>query len=387
MEEQKQNKHEVIRQIEDRANTTLIWRKSGDPVGSCVGAGDQRFLQRAIFGSALALVILILLGILAYYNVGPLKQAYVVLLIQQGKYQKAEEITLTLTNETAQKSLLQRNYYTCARSLERKGDVVEAVAFYQAAGDYPGALDALQRTGYALAQLYEADGDYQEASETYSKLGDYLDAVERNEGCTYSYAMERYEYGYYDEAMRLFYALGSYMDAEDYAKRAAAALSENEGAGDLVSLLVGLTNEQLSQRARLKVERDALPVRDGRRPYTTHDVSATEAGTVLPGGSKGSGQCITAEWTNYLRCRCRAGAIPFVGLCKRTGRSVAAGQMPMANATIQVQNVSCDLSRARITRLGSRRAAKSSTPDIKSGTRSPGAKSLRSALATIRSAV
>ena len=72
MEENKQTKHEVIRQKEERANTTLIWRKSGDPVGSSVGAGDRRFLRRALTGSAIALLALILLGILAYYNVGSL---------------------------------------------------------------------------------------------------------------------------------------------------------------------------------------------------------------------------------------------------------------------------------------------------------------------------
>jgi len=321
MEEQKQKKHEMIRQAEDRTNTTLIWRKSGDPVGSSAGSGDRRFLRRALIGSTIALVVLILIGVLAYYNVDPLKQAYVVLLIQQGKYQKAEEITLTLSDEAAQKTMIERNYYACARSLERKGDISEAVRFYQAAGDYPDALEALRRTGYALAQLYEADGDYLEASETYSKLGDYLDAVQRNEACTYSYAMERYDYGYYDESMRLFYALGGYQDSEDYAKRAAAALSENEGAGDLVSLLVGLSDEQLLERARLKAERDSLPVAMVATGYQ-HTIARTEAGIVFSAGSNGSGQCNTAEWTDIVAVA--AGAYHSVGL-RSDGTVVATG--------------------------------------------------------------
>ena len=336
MEEQKQTKHEVIRQKEERANTTLIWRKSGDPVGSSVGAGDRCFLRRALAGSAVALLVLILLGILAYYNVGSLKKAYVVLLIQQGNYQKAEQVTLTLSDSDVQKSLLERNYYACGRSLERKGSLSEAVTFYEAAGEYPGAKDALDRTGYALAQLYEADGDYLEASETYAKLGDYQDAVARSENCTYSYAMERFDYGYYDEAMRLFYALGSYQDSQAYAKRAAAALSQNEGAGDLVSLLVGLSGAQLQERARLKSEREALPIAMIATGYE-HTLARTETGSVLSAGSNEFGQCNTTEWTNIAAVA--AGAYHSVGL-RADGTVVATGSNEFGQCNVNKwQNV------------------------------------------------
>lgn len=331
MEENKQTKHEVIRQKEERANTTLIWRKSGDPVGSSVGAGDRRFLRRALAGSAIALLALILLGILAYFNVGSLKQAYVVLLIQQGDYQKAEQITLTLSDSDVQKSLLERNYFTCGRSLERKGSLSEAVEFYEAAGEYPGAEDALHRTGYALAKIYEADGDYLEASETYARLGDYQDAIVRSEACTYFYAMERFDYGYYDEAMRLFYALGSYSDAETYAKRAAAALSENEGAGDLVSLLVGLSDEQLQERARIKSEREALPAAMIATGYQ-HTLARTEAGTVLAAGSNEFGQCNTAEWADIVAVA--AGAYHSVGL-RADGTVVATGSNEFGQCNVK----------------------------------------------------
>lgn len=334
MNEQTPNKHEVIRQTEERTNTTLIWRKSGDPVGSAVGAGDRRFLWRALFGSAVALVALILLGIAAYFNIGPLKQAYVVLEIGQGNYQKAEKIALSLSDTEARQSLLQRNYFACARSMERQGDLAQAVTFYQAAGSYPGAEDALRRTGYALAQIYEADGDYLEASETYAALGDYLDAVEKSENSTYAYAMERFEYGYYDEAMRLFYALGHYQEAESYAKKAAAALSENEGAGDLVSLLVGLTDAQLQERARLKSERDALPKAMIATGYQ-HTLARTEAGTVRSAGSNGSGQCNTSDWTDIVAVA--AGAYHSVGL-RADGTVVAAGSNTYGQCNVQAWN-------------------------------------------------
>lgn len=336
MDDQTNKKHEIIRQNEGRTNTTLIWRKSGDPVGSSAGTGDRRFLHRAVIGSALVLMLLMLLGVLASVNVGPLKQAYVVVLIGQGKYQTAEQIALSLSDTTAQKNLLKRTYSACARSLEKKGDLAQAVLFYQAAEDYPGALEALKRTAYALAQGYEADGDYQEAGKTYSTLGDYLDAAERGEACTYAYAMERYEYGYYDEAMRLFYSLGGYSDAEAYAKKAAAALSQNEGAGDLVSLLVGLTNEQLQERARLKSERSALPAGILATGYA-HTLARTEAGTVLSAGSNASGQCNTAEWTDIVAVA--AGAYHSVGL-RGDGTLVATGSNDYAQCNVSKwQNV------------------------------------------------
>lgn len=322
MNEQEQTKkHEVIRQSEGRANTTLIWRKSGDPFGSNVGAGDRRFLLRALAGSAVAFVALVFLGILAYFNIGPLKQAYAVLLIQQGEYQKAERIILSLENPEAQKTILERNYFACAASLEAEGNLSEAATFYQAAGDYAGAAEALRRTNYSLAQMFEADGDYLEASATYTALGNYLDAVDKSETCSYAYALERYEYGYYDEAMRLFYALGGYLDAEYYAKQAAAALVGNEGAGDLVSLLVGLTDEQLQARALLKTERDALPKGIVATGYQ-HTVARTEAGTVLAAGSNLSGQCNTSEWKDIINVA--AGAYHTVGL-RADGTVVATG--------------------------------------------------------------
>ena len=322
MSEQEQNIHEVIRHNEERANTTLIWRKSGAPAGSGVGAGDQRFVRRALVGSAIAFVLLVLLSVLAYHNVGLLKQAYAGILIDQGSYKKAEQIILTLEDNNVKQELLLRNYYTCAVSLEKEGKMDEAVLLYKAAGTYPGADDALKRTGYSLAQIYEADGDFLEASENYSALGDYLDAVEKSEFCSYSYAMERYDYGEYDEAMRLFYALGGYSDAESYAKKAAAALSQNEGAGDLVSLLVGLTSGQLDERARLKSERDALPKGIVATGYH-HTVARTESGTVLAVGSNLSGQCNTSNWTDIVAVA--AGAYHTVGL-RSDGTVVATGQ-------------------------------------------------------------
>lgn len=320
MSEQNANKHEVIRQSEERGNTTLIWRAQGEPAGLSVGAGDRRFIRRALLLSAVVLAALVVLGVVAYRNAGAIRQSYAARLIGESKFKQAERVILSMDGGE-KTELLKEFYFACAQSYVQQGRLTDALALYQAAGDYPGAVDALQKTNYALAKMYENDGDYLEAGEAYAALGDYLDAVEKSEACSYAYALERLEYGYYEEAMRLFYALGSYQDAADYAKQAAIALSQNEGAGDLVSLIVGLSDEELNQRAVLKAEREALPQGIVATGYK-HTVALKEDGTVLAAGSNLSGQCSVSRWTDIVAVA--AGAYHTVGL-KADGTVVATG--------------------------------------------------------------
>lgn len=321
MSEQNGNKHEIIRQTESRENTTRIWRTQGEPLGSAVPAGDRRFVRRALLFSGIALVLLAVAGFFAFQHLGSVKETVASLLIAQSRFTQAQRVIQSMEGDGTQAALQKKLYYSVAESYINSGRAADAVPLYRAAGDYPGAAAALQKTGYALAQMYEADGDYQEASQAYTALGDYLDAVEKSEACSYAYAQERLEYGYYEEAMRLFYALGSYENAEEYAKQAASELSQNEGAGDLVSLLVGLDDAQLAERARLKAARDALPAGMIATGYK-HTVARTEAGTVLATGSNLSGQCNTKDWTDIVSVA--AGAYHTVGL-RADGTVVATG--------------------------------------------------------------
>lgn len=321
MSEQSGNKHELLRHTDSRENTTRIWRAQGEPLGSSASAGDRRFVRRALLFSGVALIVLAILGWLAVQNATAVKSSYASVLIAQAKFSQAERVIDSIDNITTKQELQKKLYYSVAESYIASGRTAEAVPLFQAAGDYPGAVEQLQKTGYALAQIYEADGDYLEASQTYDALGDYLDAVAKSKACSYAYAQERLEYGYYDEAMRLFYALGSYENADAYAKEAAAELSQNAGAGDLVSLLVGLSEDQLAERARLKAERDALPAGIIATGYK-HTVARTEAGTVLATGSNLSGQCNTKDWTDIVSVA--AGAYHTVGL-HADGTVVATG--------------------------------------------------------------
>ena len=321
MSEQNTSKHEVIRKPEERANVTRVWRAKGGPLHSAANARDMRFVRRALLLSGVALIVLAALGFFAYRNLGTVKTAYAEAMIAQSRFSQAERVILSMEDESAQGEMLKKLYFSVAASYMRAGRAADALALYQAAGDYPGAVDAMQETGYALAQIYEADGDYREAGETYAALGDYLDAAQKSEACSYAYAIERLEYGYFEEAMRLFYALGSYENAEAFARQAAAALSENEGAGDLVSLLVGLSEEQLAERARLKAARDALPSGMIATGYK-HTIARTETGEVLATGSNLSGQCNTKKWSGIVAVA--AGAYHSVGL-RADGTVVATG--------------------------------------------------------------
>ena len=331
MNEKNEKKHEIIRQREERANTTLIWRTQGEPVGSGISERDRRFLFRALFWSAIALVILAILGFLAVQNAAALRQAYASFLIQQSDFSHAERVILSMEDGEIKSSLLKKFYFACAEDYVKENRIADALPLFKAAGDYPGAQDAMQRAGYSLARAYESDGDFLEASGIYQSLGDYLDSAEKYESCSYAYALERLEYGYYDDAMRLFYALGSYMDAESRAKEAAAALSKSEGAGDLVSVLVGLNDEQLAERARLKAARDALPQGIVAVGYK-HTLARTEAGTVLAAGSNLSGQCNVSEWSGIVSLA--AGAYHSVGL-RSDGTVLATGMNTYGQCDVQ----------------------------------------------------
>lgn len=321
MSEENGSKKQLDHSAKMRDNTTHIWSTEGEPVGSAAIAADHRFVHRALVFSGIAVLLLAALGFLAYRNMGAVKEAYASVLIAQSRFTEADQLIRSM-EDTASKDLLQKKlYYTLAESYLRSGKITEAIPFYEAAGDYPGADGGLQKNGYLLAQGFESDGDYLEASETYGALGDYLDSAQKSDECLYTYAIECMDNDKYEEAMRLFYSLGSYENAEEYAEQAAAELSQSDGAGELVSLLVGLSEEQLAERARLKTAREALPVGVIATGYQ-HTIARMEDGTVLAAGSNLEGQCNTTEWTNIVSIA--AGAYHSVGL-RMDGTVVAAG--------------------------------------------------------------
>ena len=321
MNEFEQSKHKVVRQDEPRKNATLIWRAHDAPAGSAAGAGDVRFIRRAVFWSLVVLLLLALFGFIAYKNAPLLRQTYADRLIEKANFMRAQRVIDAIEDDSAKRELQKKLYFYYAENVAQKGKILEALPLYQAADDYPGAAKAALETGYTIAKMYEYEGDYLEASQAYAALGDYLDAVAKSEACSYAYAKERLEYGFYEEAMRLFYALGSYENADALAREAAASLTGNEKAGDLVDLLSGLSDEQLQERARLKELRNALPAGIIATGYK-HTVARLEDGSVIAAGSNLSGQCNVSAWTDIVAIA--AGAYHTVGL-KSDGTVVAAG--------------------------------------------------------------
>jgi hypothetical protein len=104
MNENGRQQHSVLpRPAENgRKNTTLIWRRQSAPVGGPQNPeGDRAFIRRALIGSAVAVLVLILIGYLAYQNVSPLKQLYAGLLIERGEYRQAEKLIDGMDDEAA----------------------------------------------------------------------------------------------------------------------------------------------------------------------------------------------------------------------------------------------------------------------------------------------
>ncbi len=308
---------------ETMGSETVVWRQNAAPVGGPPHAEtDRRFIRRALLWSFAAAAVLVLFCYVVFLNLPELKEVYVKHLIERGSYQSAQRVIQSLEPGEETDELQNACYFACAGAYQREGGYDEAIALYEAAGDYPGAADALDECIYDQARIFESDGDYPEASEKYAQIAGVLDADERREACRYAYALELYDNGSYDEAMREFYALGDYLDAETYARESAVALSGNVGAGDLVALLAGLTEEQLAAREALQAAREALPVGVVATGYQ-HTVARKRDGTVLATGSNRYGQCNVSDWTNVSAVA--AGAYHTVALLS-DGTVVACGQ-------------------------------------------------------------
>ena len=94
----------------------------------------------------------------------------------------------------------------------------EAVAAYEALGQYELSLSKLPVARYAWAgQLFEA-GEYEKAAEQFALLGDMSDSATRARESIYQLALGEMENGRYDEAKEHFTAISGHSDADTLAK-------------------------------------------------------------------------------------------------------------------------------------------------------------------------
>ena len=134
--------------------------------------------------------------------------------------------------------------YQDAEQLAQQGEYEEAIAAFEALGDYKDSAEQIEAVKYAWAQAKEAEEDYSGAAELYHELGDYQDSSEREKTVKneerYQLAMEYLEEGkaaqnvarnggdplkqaaiYYPSMMKArdqLIALGDYKDAAEYVK-------------------------------------------------------------------------------------------------------------------------------------------------------------------------
>ena len=138
--------------------------------------------------------------------------------------------------------------YTVAQELLKNGKFDEAIAAFEALGDYSdsaaqvtaakqkrqeAAQEAEHRSAYEAAEKLLADGDYDAAIEAFTALGDYADAADRAAEAAdakqsaeeetankeaYAAAAKLLEEKKYADAKAAFEALGEYSDAKKKAE-------------------------------------------------------------------------------------------------------------------------------------------------------------------------
>ncbi len=123
--------------------------------------------------------------------------------------------------------------YNSAVKLMENGQYLEAIAAFEALGDYKDSANKIPEcqellkeaelvAQYADAEELMVNGAYEEAIEAFGKLNSYKDSTERIAECEMLLSAERYTEaeellakGQYEEALAIFKALGEYKDSAD----------------------------------------------------------------------------------------------------------------------------------------------------------------------------
>ena len=210
----------------------------------------------------------------------------------------------------ATKVLIPNSRYNKALALAEAGQYEEAIAAFEALGDYRDAPAQIELTRAAQTEARNAEayakalelaeaGQYEKAIAAFQALGDYRDApaqIERTRAAqteernaeAFAKTLELAEAGKIGKAAMAFYALGDYRDARE---RSFALW------------------EQIAQRETVSAGH-------------CHTVGLKADGTVLAAGSNEYGQCDVSGWTNVVAVS--AGGFHTVGL-KADGTVLAVG--------------------------------------------------------------
>ena len=134
--------------------------------------------------------------------------------------------------------------YSKADSLMEEGRYTEALAEFEALGEYRESNIRIKVCQYNIAVGIMNEHEYERAITAFEALGDYNDSKDKISECKYNIANNLMSEGKYDEAIAVFQALGDYKDSIDiiieYLNATASNLMKEGKYAEIVTLLDGL---------------------------------------------------------------------------------------------------------------------------------------------------
>lgn len=186
--------------------------------------------------------------------------------------------------------------YKAAVKLSEDGKYAEAIAAFEALGDYKDSDAQIIKNNYMIAEDYYKDKDYTNASKQYEKCGDYEDTKDKLNECFYQMAVAYLNDKNWDAANPLFEQIKGYKDSAD---------------------LIHYHNNEVVE------SKDATCTEDGSKTYECKDCGYSYTETISALGHNFS----TATCTEDSKCsRCGATGDAALGhtattICERCGKN------------------------------------------------------------------
>ena len=213
------------------------------------------------------------------------------------------------------KVLIPNSRYNKALELAEAGQYEEAIAAFEALGDYKDApaqilltreaqTEARNAEAYANAAALAEAGQYEEAITAFEALGDYRDSAERLLQARYARAEALVASGESYAAARAFYEIKEYRDSRDrcFALWEQIAQRETVSAGDYHTVglrsdgTVDATGTNGNGQCDVGGWTDIVAVSAGG----FHTVGLRSDGTVVATGYNAEGQCEVSRWTDVV---------------------------------------------------------------------------------------
>lgn len=284
----------------------------------------KRFARNAILVSTLLMILICVFGLVYLKKRPQILDERATKAIQNGDFHQAVELygKMEKNEETDAKLLAAR--YGEAEQLLTLGKYEEAEKAFLMLGDYQDSRSRILECQYGQAEAAMKDGRYEEAKERFYALSGYSDALSRYDAARYAIASET-EKEDPERAFDLFYDLGGFSDAKVRAEQIAMQITGMASAEDAVNLMLGVSEEEILLRNRIRSRRELLPKHVLAVGFY-HTVGLKKDGTVVAAGSNSDGQCNVSKWEHVTAIDC--GAYHSVGLLENgtvvaTGRNVS----------------------------------------------------------------